>query len=55
MTVKEQIIELIQSQGYDFLTACEMASEAIQEFLTQPEPRRTFYIGACSWTLKKKG
>ena len=54
-TVKEQIVELIQSQGYDFITTCEMATDAIDEFLNQSEPRRTFYIGACSWTLEKKG
>ena len=53
LSVKEQIIELIQSQGYDFISSCEMATDAINEFLNQAQPRRTFYVGACSWTLEK--
>ena len=55
MTIKEQIVELVQSQGYDFMTACELATDAINEFITQDNPSRTFYLGACSWTLEKKG
>ena len=55
MTVKEQIVELICSQGYDLVTACELYEQALQEFLNGYEPTRTFYIGACSYTLEKQG
>lgn len=32
MSVKEQIVKMLQSCGYDLFTACEYASEAIAEF-----------------------
>jgi hypothetical protein len=54
-TVKETIVELIQSQGFDFITACEMYEQAKNEFLNGLCKRRTFYVGACSYTLELKG
>ena len=30
MTVKEQLVEIVRHEGYDFMTACEVVTNAIQ-------------------------
>ena len=30
MTVKEKLVEIVRHEGYDFMTACEMVTNAIQ-------------------------
>lgn len=54
MTVKEQIVEIIQSQGYDLLTACELADETIKEFLESGYKSNTYTIGNRRFKLERK-
>lgn len=44
MTVKEQIAEIIRANGYDFLTALQMADDLIKEFLDSNQKEATYYL-----------
>ena len=55
MPIKERLIELIQSQGYDVLTACKLADEIIKEVKQDKRKKITYYIGNIQFTIKKKG
>jgi hypothetical protein len=54
ITVKEQLVDIIRANGYDFITACEMATQAINEFLESGKSIDKYYIGNQSFTLVKK-
>lgn len=30
MTIKEQLVEIVRQEGYDFITACEVVTDAMQ-------------------------
>jgi len=30
MTVKEKLVEIVRAEGYDFMTACEVVTNALQ-------------------------
>ena len=30
MTVKEKLVEIVRAEGYDFMTACEVVTDALQ-------------------------
>lgn len=53
MTVKEQIVEIIRAEGYDFITACELATKCIAEFKVSGEQSSRYHIGHTSFTLAK--
>ena len=55
ISVKEKIVEIIQSEGYDLFTACEMADNCIKEFMSSKDRKATYYVGKSSFTLIKKG
>ena len=54
MTVKEQLVEILRGEGYDFITACEHAQVAINEFLASGEQRRVIHSKTKSITLERK-
>jgi len=45
MSVKEQIVCLLQQAGYDTITACEQADATIAEFIASGDGERTYNIG----------
>ena len=54
MSVKEQIIRMMQEAGHGFVTACEEADRVIQDFLSSESPQRTYFItNGGSFTLKR--
>ena len=61
MTVKETLVEALRKVGYDFITACEIAHEQLQEFLKSDQKEKTFVVhdkfGKCTdaFVVKKKG
>lgn len=54
MTAKEQMVDIIIAQGYDMLTACELADKAIEEFKQSGKQRETYTIGNVLFTLTYK-
>lgn len=60
MSTKEKIIEILQSVGYDFITACEYATNAIKEFNESGDSAMTFNVVAngfvlATFEIKKRG
>lgn len=60
MSVKEQLVEIIQSQGYDLFTACELADTIIREMKEEKgKKKRTYYLkgeySTIAITLQSKG
>jgi hypothetical protein len=52
--VKEQIVEIIRGQGYDFISACEIATDTIIEFNQSNKKEETYGVGKACFTLRKK-
>ena len=52
MNTKDKLVDLIRSEGYDFITACELASECIKKFLESGQKRAIYHIGKTSFTLQ---
>jgi hypothetical protein len=50
--MKDQLVELVQAQGYDFMTACELVSKCLCEFIASGKPSAKYDIGGASFTLK---
>ena len=44
MTVKEQLVKILQKVGYDFITACESADETITEVKSKPDGIYKYYV-----------
>ena len=44
MSVKEQLIELIRSQGYDFFTAAELAHNCLEEFKASGKTEEIYHV-----------
>ena len=53
MTVKEQLIEMMRNEGYDFFTAAEHATKALEEFRASDKEEVTLTCGASSVTIRK--
>lgn len=53
MSIKERLVNIARAQGYDFMTACEIASDAIQRAKTAPNTSSTFTLGNVSFTLQR--
>jgi len=56
MSVKEQIIEGLRQNGYDYFTAAEIASNTIREFLASGDTERLYWLenGRFQITLCRK-
>ena len=50
---KEQLVEIIQSEGYDFISACEIAIAFIEELKKSKPGINTFSIGTTTIKIKK--
>ena len=44
MSVKEQLIELIRAEGYDFFTAAELAHNCLNEFLASGKSEEIYHL-----------
>ncbi|MGI0025129.1 MAG: hypothetical protein ACREA4_08300 [Nitrososphaera sp.] len=55
INVKEQIVELIRAEGYDFLRACELAQNCLDEIKAKPSGVYQYHIGAIEITFKWSG
>lgn len=53
-SAKEKLWMLIRGQGYDAVTAAEMAHDAIKEFEASGESERRMSIGTVSFTFRRK-
>ena len=55
MTVKEQIIEGLRENGFDFFSAAEIATNVIREFLASGEKERKHWLvnGRFQVTLRR--
>lgn len=54
MTIKEHFVEAYRRQGYDFMTACEKATEAIEWVWQDPREIVPVGIGTQVFTVKKE-
>jgi len=53
--VKETIVELLRKEGYDFITACEIANNTIKEFKNSGKKKaRYVFKSGTSITLQKE-
>lgn len=53
ITIKEQIVELIMSQGYGFFYACEMVTKVLEELKVKKPGVYKYSIGKVSFSIKK--
>lgn len=51
--VKDTLVDLLRKYGYDFMTACEYATELIKELNQKPKGEYTYYIGNAKVLLRK--
>ena len=56
MTIKEQIIEGLRGNGFDYFTAAEIATDTIREFLASGKEEQTYWLvnGHFQITLRRK-
>lgn len=54
-TMREQLIALIQAEGYDVVTACELAVKTIAEFKASGKKTARYHIGHTSFTIARNG
>ena len=54
MSIKEQLVGIVQAEGYDFMTACELVSRCMAEFAQSGRAAATYYIGKSQFTLRQK-
>lgn len=52
MTIKEQLVEIIRKQGYDFVSACELADNYIKEFKASGKHQQRYAVGRTIFTLQ---
>lgn len=52
-TLKEQLVGLCQSQGFDFMSSCEMVTEFLDDMKRRGPGRYKFVIGNLSLTIEK--
>ena len=51
MTTKEKLVEIVRGEGYDFMTACEVVTNAMQAL---SKGRNVLRIGGVRIVLVKK-
>ena len=51
MTIKEQLVEIVRQEGYDFMTACEVVTNALQAL---SKGRNVLRIGKVQVVVVKK-
>ena len=51
MTVKEKLVEIVRQEGYDFMTACEVVTNAL---MALSKGRNVLKIGNVRIVLVKK-
>jgi len=51
MTVKEKLVEIVRAEGYDFITACEVVTNALQAL---SKGRNVLRIGRVRVVVVKK-
>jgi len=51
MTIKEQLVEIVRAEGYDFMTACEVVTNALQAL---SKGRNVLRIGRVKVVVVKK-
>jgi len=51
MTIKEQLVEIVRQEGYDFMTACEVVTNAL---MALSKGRNVLKIGNVRIVLVKK-
>jgi hypothetical protein len=44
VSVKEQLIELIRAEGYDFFTAAELAHNCLEEFKASDKTEEIYHV-----------
>jgi hypothetical protein len=54
VSIKLRIMDVIKAEGYDFVTAGELANEAIKRLMESDRKEMTFCIGRSEFTLQKK-
>lgn len=54
MTVKEALIEALRRDGYDVMTACELAHEKMQEIATFPAGEHSVHTRTETVTFTKR-
>jgi hypothetical protein len=54
MGVKEQLVEIVRGEGYDFMTACELVTDCIKEFKASGKREARYYIGRTSFTIRNE-
>lgn len=53
-TVKDTIAQVLRAEGYDFLTAYEIATKYMKEFLDSGKKQETYGTKNLQFTLKRK-
>ena len=53
MTIKERLVEIIASEGFDLVTACEMASTTIAEFKASDKARVCYVVRGTTFVLTR--
>jgi len=51
VTIKEQLVEIVKAEGYDFFTACEMVAQAMKEL---KPGKNVLNIGKAVITVEKR-
>ena len=54
MSVKETLIKVIMEQGFDGITACDIASETIADLKTKPSGTYKFIICGVEISINKR-
>ena len=54
MNVKETFVDILTKEGYDVVTACEIATESIKEILSRPPGKYILLSKFHSITVHRK-
>lgn len=54
MTAKEEIAETLRVEGYDFMTAYELAHNRVQEFMKSGKDSEVFHTKTTTFTLQRR-
>jgi hypothetical protein len=52
MTVKSEMIAIMQDEGYDLITAAEHVTQALKEFRESGKESETYTVGNTRFTIK---
>ncbi|MDE1767242.1 MAG: hypothetical protein KGI27_13370 [Thaumarchaeota archaeon] len=54
MTIKDQIVEIMRLEGYDFVTASESVNELLRDLARKRPGEYRYFVGSHSFTLRKE-